>query len=111
MRLRRRLRSDFSPPVISHLKLRLVELRRQSVTAGVVGDHIFSDCRKMDLPALPQRMYTLGEEPPALKSISYHTDDLKLFTALRRALNADEYEELKESKLVVFIKFKELNFG
>ncbi|KAF3528223.1 hypothetical protein DY000_02041337 [Brassica cretica] len=56
--------------------------------------------RKMDLPALPQRMYTLGEEPPALKSISYHTDDLKLFTALRRALNADEYEELKELKLV-----------
>nr|VDD51328.1 unnamed protein product [Brassica oleracea] len=65
----------------------------------------------MDLPALPQRMYTLGEEPPALKSISYHTDDLKLFTALRRALNADEYEELKELKLVVFIKLKELNFG
>ncbi|KAF3595976.1 hypothetical protein DY000_02020499 [Brassica cretica] len=65
----------------------------------------------MDLPALPQRMYTLGEESPALKSISYHTDDSKLFTALRRALNADEYEELKESKLGVFIKFKELNFG
>ncbi|KAF2618528.1 hypothetical protein F2Q68_00039965 [Brassica cretica] len=64
----------------------------------------------MDLPALPQRMFTLGEEPPALK-ISYHTDDSKLFTALRRALNADEYEELKESKLGVFIKFKELNFG
>ncbi|CAN6860846.1 unnamed protein product [Brassica oleracea] len=34
-----------------------------------------------------------------------------LFTALRRALNADKYEELKESKLGVFIKFKELNFG
>uniref|UniRef100_A0A0D3E5R9 Uncharacterized protein n=1 Tax=Brassica oleracea var. oleracea TaxID=109376 RepID=A0A0D3E5R9_BRAOL len=73
----------------------LVEPRRRSVSAGVVGDLIFSDCRKMDLPALPQRMYTLGEEPPALKSISYHTDDSKLFTALRRALNADEYEELK----------------
>ncbi|KAF2560787.1 hypothetical protein F2Q70_00017384 [Brassica cretica] len=36
---------------------------------------------------------------PALKSISYHIGDSKLFTALRRALNADEYEELKESKL------------
>ncbi|XP_022564995.1 uncharacterized protein LOC106394317 [Brassica napus] len=93
------------------LKPRLVELRRRYVTAGVIGDHIFSDCRKMDLPALPQWMYTLGEEPPALKSISYHTDDSKLFTALRRALNADEYEELKESKLGVFIKFNELNFG
>ncbi|CDY49499.1 BnaCnng17480D [Brassica napus] len=31
--------------------------------------------------------------------------------ALPRALNADEYEELKESNLGVFIKFKELNFG
>ncbi|XP_013729290.3 uncharacterized protein LOC106432990 [Brassica napus] len=60
----------------------------------------------MDLPALPQRMYTLGEEPPTLKSISYHTDDSKLFTALRRALNADKSEELKESKLGVFINFQ-----
>nr|VDD23248.1 unnamed protein product [Brassica oleracea] len=65
----------------------------------------------MDLPSLPQRIYTLGEEPPAHKSISYHTDDTNLFNALRRALNDDEYEELKESKLGVFIKFKEMNFG
>ncbi|KAF3535143.1 hypothetical protein F2Q69_00022732 [Brassica cretica] len=48
---------------------------------------------------------------PALKSISYHIGDSKLFTALRQALNADEYEDLKESKLGVFINFKELNFG
>ncbi|CAF2087290.1 unnamed protein product, partial [Brassica napus] len=67
--------------------------------------------QKMDLPALPQRIYTLGEEPPAHRSISYHTDDTNLFNALRRALNDDEYEELKESKLGVFFKFKEMNFG
>ncbi|WZZ80911.1 hypothetical protein YC2023_101483 [Brassica napus] len=67
--------------------------------------------RKMDLPELPLRIRTLGEEPPAGKSISYHADDSKLFTALWKALHADEYEELKESKLGVFIKFKELNFG
>ena len=65
----------------------------------------------MDLPELSLRIHTLGEEPPAGKSISYHTDDSKLFAALRQALHADEYEELKESKLGVFIKFKELNFG
>ncbi|KAF3560447.1 hypothetical protein F2Q69_00013914 [Brassica cretica] len=65
----------------------------------------------MDLPELPLRIHTLGEEPPAGKGISYHTDDSKLFDALRQALHADEYEELKESKLRVFIKFKELNFG
>ncbi|KAF2587579.1 hypothetical protein F2Q70_00036175 [Brassica cretica] len=67
--------------------------------------------QKMDLPALPQRIYTLGEEPHAHKSISYHTDDSNLFNALRRALNADAHEELKDSKLGMFIKFKELNFG
>ncbi|KAF2571258.1 hypothetical protein F2Q70_00002177 [Brassica cretica] len=65
----------------------------------------------MDLPELPLRINTLGEDPPAAKSISYHTDDSKLFAALRQGLHADEYEELKESKLGMFIKFKELNFG
>ncbi|CAN6845115.1 unnamed protein product, partial [Brassica oleracea var. botrytis] len=68
-------------------------------------------CQKMYLPELPLRIHTLGEEPPAAKSILYHTDDSKLFAALREALHADEYEERKESKLGVFIKFKELNFG
>ena len=65
----------------------------------------------MDLPSLPQRIYTLGEEPPAHKSILYHIDDTDLFNNLRRALNDDEYEELKESKLGVFIKFKEMSFS
>ncbi|KAL0774975.1 hypothetical protein Bca101_040127 [Brassica carinata] len=72
------------------------------------------DCfagQKMDLLELPLRIHILREEPPAAKNISYHTDDSKLFAALRQALHADEYEELKESKLGVSIKFKELNFG
>uniref|UniRef100_A0A0D3CSK1 DUF1985 domain-containing protein n=1 Tax=Brassica oleracea var. oleracea TaxID=109376 RepID=A0A0D3CSK1_BRAOL len=56
---------------------------------------------KMDLPELLPRMFTLGEEPTAIRSISYHSDFLK----------ADEYEDLKASKLGVFIKFKELGFG
>ena len=68
----------------------------------------FAD-RKMNLPELPRRIYTLGEEPHSLKSISYHTYDLNLLTTFRQALHADEYEELKDSKLGVFIKFKELN--
>ena len=33
-----------------------------------------------------------------------------MLPALREALNDDEYEELKESKLGIFIKFKEMNF-
>ncbi|KAF3504547.1 hypothetical protein F2Q69_00041727 [Brassica cretica] len=144
---------------LPYLIPRLVELRRGSVTTGVVGNHIFSDydccsvilkdnsedfqevfyevlhserlpgslpddlrlrrrllgslpeCRKMDLPELSLRIHTLGEEPPAGKSILFHTHDSKLFATLRKALHADEYEELKESKLGVFIKFKELKFG
>nr|VDD23367.1 unnamed protein product [Brassica rapa] len=65
----------------------------------------------MDLPELPPRMFTLGEEPDAIMSISYHSDDTKLFKALCDCLTADEYEDLKASKLGVFIKFKELDFG
>ncbi|CAF1727613.1 unnamed protein product, partial [Brassica napus] len=108
----------YSVVLTADLKPRLVELRRRQPKSSLEVVQSVRLCRrlpgshrKMDLPALPQRMYTLGEEPPALKSISYHTDDSKLFTALRRALNADEYEELKELKLGMFIKFKELNFG
>ena len=65
----------------------------------------------MDIPELPRRLYTSGEEPEAHNSISYHTDNSKLHTALRKALTDDEFEELKESSLGVFIKFKEQGFG
>ncbi|CAN7084167.1 unnamed protein product, partial [Brassica oleracea var. botrytis] len=47
--------------------------------------------------------------PPAVHCISYHTC-WTLHTALKKALHDDEYEELKESKLGVFIKFQELGF-
>nr|VDD54446.1 unnamed protein product [Brassica oleracea] len=63
----------------------------------------------MEMPELPRRIYTLGEEPPTLHSISYHTC-WTLHAALKKALHDDEYEELKESKLGVFIKFQELGF-
>uniref|UniRef100_A0A0D3CHK5 DUF1985 domain-containing protein n=1 Tax=Brassica oleracea var. oleracea TaxID=109376 RepID=A0A0D3CHK5_BRAOL len=56
-------------------------------------------------------MFTIGEELAAIRSISYHSDDTKLFKALCDCLTADEYEDLKASKLGVFIKFKELGFG
>ncbi|KAF3584018.1 hypothetical protein F2Q69_00027817 [Brassica cretica] len=63
----------------------------------------------MDIQELPRRIHTLGEEPPAVHSISYHTC-WTLHTALKKALHDDEYEELNESKLGVFIKFQELGF-
>nr|VDD36613.1 unnamed protein product [Brassica oleracea] len=65
--------------------------------------------KKMDIPELPHRIHTLGEEPPAVHSISYHTC-WTLHTALKKALHDDKYEELKESKLGVFFKFQELGF-
>ena len=72
---------------------------------------IILQTKRMDIPELPRRLYTLGEEPEAHNSISYHTDNNKLHTALREALTDEEFEELKESSLGVFIKFKELGFG
>ncbi|KAF8114898.1 hypothetical protein N665_0032s0029 [Sinapis alba] len=51
------------------------------------------------------------EEPFPIKSIAYHTYDSKLFSAVRDALHDDEYEEPKESRLRVFLKFKEMDFG
>ncbi|KAL0724178.1 hypothetical protein Bca4012_038777 [Brassica carinata] len=53
---------------------------------------------KMDLPELPSRLFTVGEEPAAIRSISYHSDDKKLFKALCDSLTAEEYEDLKASK-------------
>ncbi|KAF8075374.1 hypothetical protein N665_1100s0013 [Sinapis alba] len=65
----------------------------------------------MDSIELPKRIFSLWEEPFPIKSITYHTDDSKLFSAVRDALHYNEYEELKESRLGVFLKFKELDFG
>ncbi|KAF8079594.1 hypothetical protein N665_1015s0005 [Sinapis alba] len=55
-------------------------------------------------------VYLRGRVRP-IKIISYHTDDAKLFTAIKGALHPDEYQELRGSKLGVFLKFKELNFA
>ncbi|KAF2557566.1 hypothetical protein F2Q68_00017861 [Brassica cretica] len=62
------------------------------------GVPVHDDKQKMDITELPRRINTLGEEPPAMSSISYHTC-WTLHTALKKALHDDEYEELKESKL------------
>nr|VDD30909.1 unnamed protein product [Brassica oleracea] len=71
----RRFRRQISHLRRSHRRSEtaLRELRHRSVTTGVVGDHNLSDYRKMNLSELPRRIYTFGEEPPALKSILYHT--------------------------------------
>ncbi|KAF8112038.1 hypothetical protein N665_0068s0005 [Sinapis alba] len=84
------------------------------LTIAVVVDHNFTaslpTTEKIDSIELPKRIFTLGEEHFSIKSIAYHIDDSKLFSAVRDALHNDEYEELKETRLGVFLKFKELDF-
>ncbi|XP_024007980.1 uncharacterized protein LOC112083983 [Eutrema salsugineum] len=59
----------------------------------------------------PRRLYTKGFEPVSDKSIGYYADDYRLVPALKSALKEDEWEEIYESPLGVFLKFHELNFG
>ncbi|CAN6930185.1 unnamed protein product, partial [Brassica oleracea var. botrytis] len=64
-----------------------------SVTDGVIGNHIFSDCKSsifLKKQFLPENGFTstptediyIRGRAPAPKSILYHTDDSNLFTAL-----------------------------
>ncbi|XP_022565096.2 uncharacterized protein LOC111209461 [Brassica napus] len=66
---------------------------------------------KMDTLDFPQRLYSVGKKPFPNKSIAYYSDDNKLFPALKEALEADEWEELKNSRVGVFLKFHEMKFG
>ncbi|ESQ30938.1 hypothetical protein EUTSA_v10012223mg [Eutrema salsugineum] len=59
----------------------------------------------------PRRLYTKGFEPAPDKSIGYYADDYRLVPALKSALEEDEWEEIYESPLGVFLKFHELDFG
>lgn len=65
----------------------------------------------MDKLDFPQRLYSVGQEPFPNKSIAYYSNDSKLFPALKEALEADEWEELKNSRVGVFLKFHEMKFG
>ncbi|XP_013608309.1 PREDICTED: uncharacterized protein LOC106315086 [Brassica oleracea var. oleracea] len=66
---------------------------------------------KIDKLDFPQMLYIVGQEPFLSKSIAYYSDDSKHFPALKEALKADEWEELKNSRLGVFLKFHEMKFG
>ncbi|ESQ51174.1 hypothetical protein EUTSA_v10017747mg [Eutrema salsugineum] len=59
----------------------------------------------------PRRLYTKGFEPVPDKSIGYYSDDYRLVHALKLALQEDEWEEIYESPLGVFLKFHDLDFG
>ncbi|XP_024009404.1 uncharacterized protein LOC112084490 [Eutrema salsugineum] len=59
----------------------------------------------------PRRLYTKGFEPAPDKSIGYYSDDYRLVPALKSALQEDEWEEIYESPLGVFLKFHDLDFG
>ncbi|ESQ51213.1 hypothetical protein EUTSA_v10017847mg [Eutrema salsugineum] len=59
----------------------------------------------------PRRLYTKGFEPVPDKSIGYYADDYRLVPALKSTLEEDEWEEIYESPLGVFLKFHEFDFG
>ncbi|KAF3541146.1 hypothetical protein F2Q69_00019319 [Brassica cretica] len=87
--------------LIIESEISFAKLRRRYVTAWdhIFSDHIFSNnifsnCLKMDLPEFPPRMFTLGEESAAIRSISYHSDDTKLFKTLCDCLTADKGVEI-----------------
>ncbi|KAG2295416.1 hypothetical protein Bca52824_042085 [Brassica carinata] len=55
--------------------------------------------------------YTHRGRAEAHNSISYHTDNSKLHTALRKALTMTNLKSSRSRSLGVFIKFKEQGFG
>ncbi|CAN6971865.1 unnamed protein product [Brassica rapa subsp. trilocularis] len=65
----------------------------------------------MDKLDLSQRLYILGKESFLSKSIAYYSDESKVFPDLKEALEADGWEELKNSRLGVFLKFHKMKFG
>nr|VDD29654.1 unnamed protein product [Brassica oleracea] len=83
-------------------------LSRERTTSQI---EFILNCFKMDKLDFPQRLYSVGQEPFPNKSIAYYSDDSKLFPALKEALEADEWEELKNSRVGVFLKFHEMKFG
>lgn len=58
----------------------------------------------------PTRLYTKGREPMPDKSINYHSR-MHVLPHLRKALQKDEWDHLRNSPLGVFIKFYEMKFG
>ena len=65
----------------------------------------------MDKLNFSQRLYILGKESFLTKSIAYYSNESKVFPDLKEALEADGWEELKNSRLGVFLKFHKMKFG
>ena len=65
----------------------------------------------MDKLDFSQRLYILGKESFLTKSIAYYSNESKVFPDLKEALEADGWEELKNSRLGVFLKFHKMKFG
>ncbi|CAA7017281.1 unnamed protein product [Microthlaspi erraticum] len=65
----------------------------------------------MKKPTFPRRLYTRGAEPEAQKSISYGSNDKKLFAAVKKLLSDAEWETLCDSRVGVFCKFHDLDFA
>ncbi|CAA7059542.1 unnamed protein product [Microthlaspi erraticum] len=67
-------------------------------------------CRRMSKPTFPRRFYTKGGDPDAGKSISRCSKNTKLFDSLRKLLTDDEWNEISDSRIGIFLKFRDLQF-
>ncbi|CAA7061995.1 unnamed protein product [Microthlaspi erraticum] len=59
---------------------------------------------------IPRRFYTKGGDPDAGKSISRCSKNTKLFDSLRKLLTDDEWNEISDSRIGIFLKFRDLQF-
>lgn len=64
----------------------------------------------MSKPTFPRRFYTKGGDPEPLKSIAYYSNNMKLFTSLKKLLTDDEWKELSDFRVGVFLNFCDFDF-
>ncbi|CAA7028140.1 unnamed protein product [Microthlaspi erraticum] len=98
----RRLHNPLSPPLTE---------------PAAAGFQIFVGVRRWDFannrmskPTFPRRFYTKGGDPDAGKSISRCSKNTKLFDSLRKLLTDDEWNEISDSRIGIFLKFRDLQF-
>ncbi|CAA7023980.1 unnamed protein product [Microthlaspi erraticum] len=69
-----------------------------------------SENSRASKPTFPRRFYTKGGDPEQLKSIHYYSNNTKLFSTLKQLLTDDEWEEICDSRVGVFLRSRDLDF-
>ncbi|CAA7057759.1 unnamed protein product [Microthlaspi erraticum] len=64
----------------------------------------------MSKPTFLRRFYTKGGDPDPGKSISKCSNNTKLFDSLIKFLTDDEWNEISDSRVSIFLRFCDLEF-